>query len=76
LCDGESEIKKGPKTRAWSDRCTHSQDASGQPNPSLEVGPRIRALTLEIVMMFTMGWSHSNTHAKKSAAGLPRRLRS
>ena len=47
--------KKGPETRAWSDRCTHSQDASGQPNPSLEAGPRIRALALQYVMMFTMG---------------------
>src|SRR3984893_15332117 len=47
--------KKGPETRAWSDRCTHSQDASGQPNPSLEAGPRIRALALKYVMTFTLG---------------------
>jgi hypothetical protein len=47
--------KKGPKTRAWSDRCTLSQDASGQPNPSLEAEPRIRTLKLEYVMTFTMG---------------------
>jgi len=48
--------KKAPETRAWSDRCTHSQGASGQPNPSPEAGRRIRALALEYVMMFTMGW--------------------
>jgi hypothetical protein len=47
--------KKAPKTRAWSDRCTHCQDASGQPNPSPEAGPRIRALALEYVMTFTIG---------------------
>jgi len=47
--------KKGPETRAWSDRCTHSQDASGQPNPSPEAGPRIRDLALEYVMTFTNG---------------------
>src|SRR5262245_54602634 len=52
----ESAIKKPPKTRAWSDRCTHSQDASRQPSPSLEAEPRIRALTLEYVMTFTMGY--------------------
>jgi hypothetical protein len=46
--------KKGPETRAWSDRYTHSQDASGQPNPSPEAGPRIRALALEYVMTFTV----------------------
>ena len=45
--------KKGPNTRAWSDRCTQSQDASGQPNPSGEAGPRIRALA-QYLMTFTM----------------------
>src|SRR5690349_6404909 len=52
--------KKGPKTRAWSDRCTLSQDARQvNPIPLPEVGPRIRTLKLEYVMMFTITWSHS-----------------
>jgi hypothetical protein len=46
--------KKAPKTRARSDRRTHSQDASGQPYPSPEAGLRIRALTLEYMMTFTI----------------------
>src|SRR4030081_3200186 len=50
--------KKGPENEGLV-RSLHafSGRASGQPNPSLEAGPRIRALALEYVMTFTMGYS-------------------
>jgi hypothetical protein len=47
--------KKGPRKRGPGPIAVRmSQDASGQPNPSLEAEPRIRALALEYVMTLTM----------------------
>src|SRR6185312_1214632 len=50
--------------------------ASGQPNPSLEVGPRIRTLKLEYVMMFIITWSHSASVPSHDQVGLTNTLAS
>jgi hypothetical protein len=50
----ENRQQKRPRKRGPGPIAARIQDASGQPNPSLEAGPRIRAWALQYVMTFTI----------------------